>query len=103
MTPTQQERGAILRHKLTSLTDECIQYLTVSLVSAETADSEKAELRSKILGQKESIDDTRLALKLIVRHTAGATRSMFEDLLRKDELPIKQRLLIQLEREFPFW
>ena len=99
----KREREAILRHKLVSLTSECIEYLTVSLVAAETADSEKAELRSKILGQKESIEDTRTALKLIVRHAAGGTRSIFEDFLRKDELPIKQHLRAGFENEFPSW
>jgi GTP-binding protein EngB required for normal cell division len=98
-----QEQESILRHKLASLTNECIDYLTVSLVSAETADSEKAELRAKILGQKESLDDMRTALKLVVGHAAGATRSGFEDLLRKDEISIKQRLLARLENEFPSW
>jgi GTP-binding protein EngB required for normal cell division len=99
----KREREAILRHKLVSLTRECIEYLSVSLVAAETADSEKAELRSKILGQKESIEDTRTALKLIVRHAAGGTRATFEDFLRKDELPIKQHLRAGFENEFPSW
>jgi GTP-binding protein EngB required for normal cell division len=98
-----QEREAILQHKLISLVNECIEYLTVSLVSAETADSEKTELRQKVLGEKESLDDTRTALKLIVRHEAGTTRSTFENLLRKDKLPVKQRLLAGLENEFPSW
>src|SRR5438477_9420186 len=80
-----------------------IEYLTVSLVSAETADSEKEQLRLKILGQNENVENTRTALNLIVRSAAGATRSTFEKLLRKDELPIKQRLLDALENEFPSW
>jgi GTP-binding protein EngB required for normal cell division len=98
-----QEREAILKHKLLSLTDECIEYLTVSLVAAETADSERDEIRTKILGQTESLDDMRTALKLTVRHAASATRSAFENLLRKDELPLKQRLLAELEGAFPPW
>jgi hypothetical protein len=98
-----KQRKAILRHKLVSLTNECIEYLTVSLVSAETADSEKAQLRFKILGEKESLDDMRTALNLTVRHAAAATRSAFEKLLREDELPMKQRLLADLENEFPSW
>src|SRR5205814_1423213 len=78
------DREAILTHKLVSLTNECVEYLTVSLVSAETADSEKEQLRLKILGQNENVENTRTALNLIVRSAAGATRSTFEKLLRKD-------------------
>jgi hypothetical protein len=59
----------------------------MALKSAEAADSEKAELRSKILGQKESLEDMRTALKLIVRHATSATRSTFEHLLRSEEIP----------------
>jgi GTP-binding protein EngB required for normal cell division len=98
-----QEREAILRHKLASLMNECIEYLTVSLVSAETTDAEKVDLRARILGQKESLDDTRTALKLIVRYAAGVTRSTFEGLLRRDEMRIKQQLLGELEIEFSSW
>jgi GTP-binding protein EngB required for normal cell division len=98
-----EQRDAILKYKVTSLVNECSEYLKVALKSAEAEDSEKAELRSRILGQKVSLADTRTALKLVVQHAAGATRSIFEDLLRREELPIKQRLLAGLEHRFPSW
>ena len=93
----------ILRHKIDSLLRECGDYLAVALKAAETAESEREALRRKILGQKEMLDDTRLALRLIVRHAAGTARTTFEDLLRKDEMPVRQRLLAELNREFPSW
>ncbi len=98
-----KEREAILRHKVESLVSECAEYLEMALKSAEAGDSERAELRFKILGQQESLENTRSALKLIVRHAAGPTRSTLEDLLRREERPIKQRLLAELETEFPSW
>jgi GTP-binding protein EngB required for normal cell division len=98
-----EQRAAILQHKLDSLLSECAGYLNVALKAAEVADSEREELRRKILGQKESLDDTRLALKLIVRHAAGAARSAFEALLRPDEVPVRQKLQAALDREFPSW
>ncbi len=82
---TGRQRSAVLMHKLDSLLSECTGYLDVALKAAEVADSEREELRHKILGEKESLDDTRLALKLIVRHAAGSTRSTFENLLREDD------------------
>lgn len=98
-----EQRTIILRHKIDSLLQECADYLTVALKAAETADSEREELRRKILGQKEALDDTRLALRLIVRHAAGAARATFEELLRKDETPVRQQVLLELKREFPAW
>ena len=98
-----EQRTAILRHKIDSLVRECADYLAVALKAAETTDSEREALRRKVLGQKEALDDTRLALRLIVRHAAGTARATFEELLRKDETPVRQRLLVDLDREFPSW
>ncbi len=98
-----EQHAAILRHKIDSLLGECAGYLRVALKAAETADSERHELRRKILGQKDSLDDTRLALRLIVRHAAGTIRTTFEELLREDELPVRQRLLARLDEGFPSW
>lgn len=102
-TEVGEQRAAILLHKLESLLNECGDYLNVSLKAAEVADSEREELRRKILGQRESLDDARLALKLIVQHAAGATRSSLEAVLRPDELPVRQTLQAELQREFPAW
>ncbi len=98
-----EQRAAILRHKVVSLVAECADYLNVALKAAETADSEREQLRQKILGEKASLDDTRLALRLIVRHAAGTARSTFEEILRKDEQPLRERTLAGLDREFPAW
>jgi GTP-binding protein EngB required for normal cell division len=98
-----EHRAAILQHKLDSLVSECAGYLNVALKAAELADSEREELRRKILGQKETLDDARLALKLIVRHATANTRSSFETLLRPDELPVRNKLQESLDHEFPAW
>ena len=98
-----EQRDIILRHKLDSLLGECAGYLNLALKSAEIADSEREELRWKILGRKEAIDDTRLGLSLIVRHATGATRSTFERCLEDEETPVRERLSIGLEKEFPSW
>ena len=98
-----EHRAAILRHKLDSLLAECSDYLNVALKTAEVADSEREELRLRILGQKESLDDTRLALKLIVRHATAHTRSTFEALLQPDELTVRKTLQESLDHEFPSW
>ena len=98
-----EQRAAILLRKLESLLSECTDYLNVALKAAEIADSEREELRLKILGQKESLGDTRLALKLIVRHATAHARAAFEQLLQPDEVPIRNRLQERLDLEFPSW
>jgi len=97
------QRAAVLRHKIVSLLEESAGYLNVALKAAAAADSDRERLRRTILGDKAALDDTRLALRLIVRHAAGMARSQFEDLLRNDEGPVRQRLLAGLDREFPSW
>jgi GTP-binding protein EngB required for normal cell division len=96
-------KEAVLRHKLVSVTDECIDYLRLSLVSAEAADSERKELHQKVLGQRESLDDARRVLRLVVQNATAGSRSTFEALLRRDSPPLEERLLAELDNEFPSW
>lgn len=98
-----EQRAAILAYKLDSLLGECAGYLGVALKAAEVADSERENLRRKLLGEKESLDDTRLALKLMVRHASGGVRKAFENLLQPDEDGVRERLQIALRHEFPNW
>lgn len=97
------EREAILRHKLDSLLKECAEYLILTLKAAEVASSEREALRERLLGRREALDDQRLALRLIIRHGAASTRTVFEDVVRADEQPVRERLLTGLEKEFPSW
>jgi len=97
------QRAAILRHKTDSLLRECGDYLNLALQAAQAADGERGRLHRKIFGDKEFLDDARLALRLIVRHAAGGMRTRFEELLRRDESPVRDRLMQGLNREFPAW
>ena len=97
------QRAAILRHKTESLLAECRGYLNVALLAAELADSEREQLSRRIVGEKESLDDTRVTLRLIARHAAAGARAACEEILRRDEAPVRQRLLDELGREFPAW
>ena len=98
-----EHRDAILRHKLESLAGECADFLAVALQAAKVADSEREDLKRKILGQKEALDDTRLALKLIFRHVVAGTRASLEEMVRNEEIPIRQSLLSSLDSAFPQW
>jgi hypothetical protein len=98
-----EERAAILRHKLESLIRECTDYLGVALKAADATDSEREHLRLKILGEKQALEDTRLALRLIARHAASRSRTDFEALVKADEAPLRQRLLADFDLKFPSW
>lgn len=97
------QHAAILKHKAESLLAECRGYLNVALKAAESADSEREQLRARIVGQPESLDDVRLTLQLIARHAAAGARAAFEEILQRDEMHVRRRLLDALEREFPSW
>jgi GTP-binding protein EngB required for normal cell division len=97
------ERDAILRHKIDSLLEECAGYLNLALQAAEASDSERNELRQRVLGDKESLADARLGLHLAVRHAMGTARARFEALLKADEAAVRRRMIEAFEREFPSW
>jgi hypothetical protein len=80
-----EHRTEILLHKFNSLSTECAGYLNVALKAAEVADSERKDLSVRILGQKESLDDARLAL------------------LQPEEGFVKKKLAEGLDQEFPSW
>jgi hypothetical protein len=98
-----EQRAAILRHKTDALLGECQDYLDIALKAAQSADSGREQLQRKLFGEEKFSDDARLTLRLIPRHAAGATRARFEELLRKDEQPVRQRLLADLDQAFPLW
>jgi GTP-binding protein EngB required for normal cell division len=98
-----EQHEAILRHKLQSLIQECSGYLNIALKSSEAMEAERGELWLTILGKKETAYDARLSIRLIVRHTAQTIRPTFEALLQKDEAPTRQKLLAELENQFPSW
>ncbi len=98
-----EHRAAILLHKAGAVLGECKDYLNIALRAAQSADSERQQLRQRIFGQKEFLANARLTLRLIARHAAGTTRTAFEEILRKDEAAVRQRLLADLDQAFPAW
>lgn len=93
----------ILQHKVESLAGETAEYLTVALKAAERAESEREELRRRVLGEKETLSDTRLGLELIVRHAAATSRASIESRLRPEANAILRRLLEEFEEKYPAW
>jgi GTP-binding protein EngB required for normal cell division len=95
--------AGILSHKIDSLRAECAEYLTLALKAAEVSDSERRQLRHRIVGEKEYLEDTRQALRLAARHAAATSRTTFAAMLGAAEAPVRQRLLTRFNGEFPSW
>jgi hypothetical protein len=100
---SDEQRRAILARKVETLLRECAEYLAVALKSAEAADSEREALKRKILGEKRSLDDSKLSLRLIVRHTAANVREQFARTLETHEDEIYARLVMDFEQKYPVW
>ncbi|MFZ5927387.1 MAG: dynamin family protein [Acidobacteriota bacterium] len=93
----------ILQHKIESLGEETAEYLTVALKAAERADSDREQLRQRVLGEKAALDDTRLGLELIVRHATATSRASIESRLRPEADGIVKKLFREFEQQFPGW
>jgi GTP-binding protein EngB required for normal cell division len=98
-----EQRGAIIRRKIDTLLRECGDYITLSLKSAELADSERNALKEQLVGQQQIIGDVKSQLRLIVRHAAAGTRAFAERRFETHQKPIEDRLLNGLAEEFPNW
>jgi hypothetical protein len=98
-----EERESILTRKMDTLLRECGDYLALSLKSAETVQSERQALKRQAIGEKETVDDAKSAIRLVVQHAAARTRSMVSDRLETHQSGLERILLEAFESEFPKW
>ncbi len=98
-----EERGAIIRRKIDTLLSECADYVTLSLKSAELADTERRALKEQLIGQQKVIADVKSQLRLIVHHAAAGTRTYAEGRFQSYQKTIEGRLRNDLAVEFPTW
>ena len=97
------ERESILSRKMDTLVRECGDYLALSLKSAEMVQSERRALKQHVTGEKEVVDEAKSAIRLVVQHTAGSTRSMIGQQLERHQSDLERTLLDAFEGEFPKW
>ena len=98
-----EERESILSRKLETLLRECGDYLALSLKSAEMVQSERQALKQQVIGEKEIVDEVKSAVRLVVQHAAGSTRSMVSHRLETHQNDLERALLEAFESEFPKW
>jgi GTP-binding protein EngB required for normal cell division len=98
-----EERASILLRKMDTLLRECVDYLALSLKSAEMVQSERQALKQQVIGEKEIVDEVKSAIRLVVQHAAAGTRSMVSHRLETHQNDLERALLEAFEREFPKW
>jgi GTP-binding protein EngB required for normal cell division len=98
-----EERESILTRKMDTLLRECGDYLALSLKSAEIVQSERHALKQQVIGEKEIVDEVKSAVRLVVQHAAGGTRSMVSNQLETHQNNLEHTLLDAFENEFPKW
>ena len=98
-----EHHESILAWKNETLLRECMDYLMLALAAAEAVQSDRRLLKSRILGEKQSLEESKLALRLIVRHATSVTRSLNEKILKVEEVPTKNLLLREFNDRFPDW
>ena len=98
-----EEREAIASRKADTLLRECGDYLALSLKSAEMLQSERQAVKEQVVGEKEILEEVKSAVRLVVQHTAGGTRSKVSRQLEMHQDDLERRLLAAFEREFPRW
>ncbi|MGO9231230.1 MAG: dynamin family protein [Bryobacteraceae bacterium] len=98
-----EERESILVRKMDTLLRGCGDFLTLSLKAAEMVQSERQALRQHVIGEKEIVDEVKSAIRLVVQHAAGGTRSMVNNKLETHQSDLERALLEAFEGEFPKW
>ncbi|HZT69355.1 MAG TPA: dynamin family protein [Terriglobia bacterium] len=98
-----EERESILSRKMETLVRECGDYLALSLKSAEMVQSERRALKQQVIGEKEVVDEAKSAIRLVVQHAAGSSRSMVSHQLETHQSDLERTLLDAFEGEFPKW
>jgi GTP-binding protein EngB required for normal cell division len=98
-----EERESILQRKMDTLLRECVDYLALSLKSAEMLQSERQALKQQVIGEKEIVDEVKSAVRLVVQHAAAGTRAMASHRLETHQNDLERALLEVFESEFPKW
>jgi GTP-binding protein EngB required for normal cell division len=98
-----EERESIVSRKMDTLLRECGDYLTLSLKSAEMIQSERQALKQQFIGEKETLDEVKSAVRLLVQNAAAGTRSMVSSRLETHQMELERALLEAFESEFPKW
>lgn len=93
----------MLRYKMQSLVQSCLNYLDIALSTSLKADQDREELRAQILDEKVNEDVMREELGIISRENQLQTRPLIKMHLDKFYAPVAKKTIAKLERDMPAW
>ncbi|MGA4579250.1 dynamin family protein [Limisphaera sp. VF-2] len=93
----------IVRHKLTSLRDQILNYLHVALASATRADSARNALRDRLAEERRQFEWFRTELTLFVRTLAAGSLENYLRQLRPVQRTLQHRVTRELQEQFAHW
>lgn len=102
VTCVQQQKLAVLSHKVNTLLNECGDFLRLRLRSAEMLDSERQQLREHV-NDRVRLADTRMELRLMATHSISGARAYIEKILKPYDPAIVSDLSAALESEYGQW
>jgi hypothetical protein len=98
-----EERTSILRHKTGAMLRECESYLALALASAAKLDSERAALKTAIIGEKSALDQRKAELRLVANHAAAKTFEITMAEMERFRPQVERSVLEAFGHEFPRW
>lgn len=93
----------MLRYKMQSLVQSCLNYLEIALEASLRADQDREGLREQILNERVNEDLMREELGLISRENQLQTRPLIKAHLDKFYVPLAKKVIAKLEKDIPRW
>lgn len=98
-----ERHTALLWRKAETVLRETRYYLTLALTAAELAGTERETLRSMLTTEKQELGVVKSELRLIVQHAKNRVREVLAKILNAHYAEVSDRLLAELQRDFPTW
>ncbi len=93
----------MLRYKMQSLVQSCLNYLEIALETSLRADQDREGLRAQILNEKVNEDLTMEELGIISRENQLQTRPLIKTHLDKFYAPVAKKVMAKLEKDISRW
>jgi len=93
----------MLRYKMQSLVQSCLNYLEIALETSLRADQDREGLREQILNEKVNEDLMMEELGIISRENQLQTRPLIKTHLDKFYAPVAKKVMAKLEKDISRW
>jgi GTP-binding protein EngB required for normal cell division len=107
LDPLRQNRGAaaeqILRHKLTSLLSQALDYLRVALAAATQAAASRQALHDRLVEERGQFDALREELHLLAHDVAGQALEQSVQRLEPIRQALEAKVTAELATQFSRW